>query len=106
MDYTSTFPENVDAMTFFNDVRIREKEYFDTYTNLINEGKYSDANDYMIQVGQPNGMFSYSADYFNLIENRIKAVQDYLLTQKVKQPNPFKYSDTEPSDISLDSIWL
>lgn len=91
-----------DDMVFFSDIRLSNKDIMDEYNRLIVDKKYDEANNYL---SQQDDFFSYSADFFNLIENRIKSLQEYLLT-KTKKNNPFIYSNEEPSNINLDSVWI
>lgn len=97
----SYFPNKVDNMIFFQDNNIEKTAIIDTYNNLIAEGKYSLANDY---INQQDGIYGYFADFFNVIENRIYNLQEYLL-QKPQKKQPFIYYDEEER-FSMDSIYI
>lgn len=88
-------------MTFFSDVNLSQKEIMDEYNSLIAQGLYNKANEF---ISQQKGVFSYSADFLNLIENRIDSLQTYLLTKKAKQP--FVFSENEPTNVQINYIWI
>lgn len=88
---TSCFPNKIDEMTFFQDNSLDNVEIIDHYNNLIAQGKYSVASDY---INQQEGVYGFFADFFNLIENRIYNLQDYLLSKPPKK-QPFVYYDEE-----------
>jgi len=46
------------------------------YQNLISKGKYVEANKY---INEQTGIYGYFACFFNMLENRIYALQEYLL---------------------------
>ena len=93
-----------DKMTFFGDVRLSNKNIMNEYNSLITQGRYDDANAYVKEMSQSEDIYLYSADFFNLIENRIEALQKCLLDKK--KIKHFIYSDNEPANAQVDSIWL
>lgn len=119
-DPTSYYPQKMDEMIFFQDNNLENTETMNHYNKLLAQGKYSEASDY---IDQQKGIFGFFADYFNLIENRIYALQEYLL-QKPPKKQPFLYyaeknnptpaisifTDTayeaEPPLITPDTIWI
>ena len=94
----SDYPGKIDDMTFFQDNDLENAEIIDQYENLIAQGKYTDANTY---INQQKGIYGYFADFFNLLENRIYSLQEYLLTKEKKQP--FIFHDEEDS-CSIESL--
>ena len=88
---TSYFPNKVDEMIFFQDNNLEKVEIINHYNELISQGKYSEASDY---VSQQEGVYGFFADFFNLIENRIYNTQEYLLNKPPKK-QPFIYYDEE-----------
>ena len=72
----SCYPNKIDAMSFFQDVSLNTIEYMNQYQNLISEGKYSDANQY---INEKSGIYGYFACFFNMLENRIYTLQNSLL---------------------------
>lgn len=102
---TSIYPTKVDDMTFFSDIDLEHKPIMDKYMDLIEQGKYDEAEKL---ANETPILFGYMAKYFNLIENRIETTQSYLKTKgsNIKKENPFVYSDAEPNDITIKTIWI
>ena len=102
---TSLFPTKVDDMSFFCDIDLERKLKMDKYRSLILQGKYDEAEKL---ANETPILFGYMAKYFNLIENRIETTQSYLKTKgsNIKEENPFVYSDAEPNDITIKTIWI
>lgn len=97
----SYFPNKIDSMTFFQDVSLQKKDIMDQYDNLISQGKYTEANNF---IRQQEGIYLFNADFFNMVENRIYATQSYLLTKQAK--HPFTYSEDKPDAATLNMIWI
>lgn len=97
----SNFPNKIDSMTFFQDISLQKKDIMEHYDNLISEGKYTEANNF---IRQQEGIYLFNADFFNMIENRIYATQSYLLTKQAK--HPFTYSENKPATATLNTIWI
>lgn len=87
----SYYPNKVDEMIFFQDNNLEKVEIINHYDDLIRQGKYNEANDYI--EGQ-EGIYGFFADYLNLIENRIYNLQEHLLNNPPKK-QPFIYYDEE-----------
>ena len=69
---------------------------------LIKEGKYTEASNYL---NQQTGITPVTADFFNMLENRIYQTQVYVSNKE--KINPVYYSDnSEPSDVSVTPIWI
>lgn len=88
---TSYYPNKVDEMIFFQDNDLERVEILNHYNELIAQGKYTEASDY---ISQQENVYGFFADYFNLIENRIYNTQEYLLSKPLKK-QPFIYYDEE-----------
>lgn len=97
----SLYPNAIDERMFFQDNDIDKIELVNHYNNLISQGKYDDANNYIKQHPEVYGFF---ADFGNAIENRIYNLQEYLLTKQKK--NPFVLSDEEPESAEEGTIWI
>lgn len=97
----SSFPDKIDEQTFFQDIDLDHVSIMEHYNELIQQKKYNEAN---IFINQQSNVFGYYADFFNMLENRIYSLQDYLLNKRKK--NPFVSSDEEPSVITSDAIWI
>ena len=98
---TSNYPDKIDEMVFFQDINLENYKILETYESLISLGKFDEANKY---ISQQSGIYGYFADFFNLIENRIYATQNYL--QKKEKNNPFISSLEEPTDLKDNILWI
>ena len=100
----SQYPDKIDDMVFFQDNNLEKMDIVNHYNDLISQGKYSEANDY---INQQESIYGEFADYLNLIENRIFNLQNYLLNKKPKKQF-FVYhdGDDEPSDIDENMLWI
>ncbi len=87
----SYYPNKIDEMTFFQDNNLEKVEIMNHYNELISQGKYDEANNY---IGQQENVYGFFADFFNLIENRLYTLQEYLL-QKPPKKQPFIFYDEE-----------
>lgn len=87
----SCFPNKIDEMIFFQDNDLEKVEIMNHYNELIAQGKYTEASDY---ISQQENVYGFFADYFNLVENRIYNTQEYLLSKPPKK-QPFIYYDEE-----------
>lgn len=90
-DPTSHYPNKVDEMIFFQDNNLEKVEIMNHYNKLIAQGKYTEASEY---INQQESLWGFFADYFNLLENRIYTLQEYLL-QKPPKKQPFIFYDEE-----------
>lgn len=88
---TSYYPNKIDEMIFFQDNNLEKVEIINHYNELISQGKYTEASDY---ISHQENVYGFFADYFNLIENRIYSIQEYLLSKPPKK-QPFIYYDEE-----------
>ena len=86
-DPVSYYPNKIDEMTFFQDNNLEKIEIIHIYNDLVAQGRYSEAVGY---INQQKGIYGFFADFFNLIENRIYNLQEYLL-QKPPKKQPFLY---------------
>lgn len=89
----SFYPDKIDPLIFFQDVSLDNIEIMNRYDNLIKQGKYSEASEY---INSQSDICGYFANFLNAIENRIYSLQEYLLTIK-KPKQPFVFSDEDPS---------
>lgn len=90
-DPVSYYPNKIDEMIFFQDNNLGNVEIMNHYNNLIAQGKYNEASDY---INQQEGIYGFFAVFFNLIENRIYTLQEYLLQKPLKK-QPFICYDEE-----------
>lgn len=97
----SYYPQQIDEMIFFQDTDLENMAIMAHYNDLIAQGKYSEANDY---IDQQEGIYGFFADFFNLIENRIYTLQSYLLTKEKINPFIF-YNDKQYLTVENMSIY-
>lgn len=110
VDPMSSYPGKVDDMTFFQDCDLENIHIMNTYNNLIIKNQYSEANKY---INQQENICGYFAGFFNVIENRIYNLQDYLLHKPPKK-QPFLYfeetdengEELEPSEADENTVWI
>lgn len=103
----SYYPNDIDPMIFFQDNDIEKIDIINIYNNLISQGKYDDANDY---INQQKDVYGYFSDFFNAIENRIYNLQDYLLNQKPPKKKQYVFFDPDvvkdEPDIDEGMFWM
>ncbi len=87
----SYYPDKIDEMVFFQDNNLENVDIINAYDHLISQGSYTKASDY---IQRQEGIYGFFADFYNLIENRIAALQEHLL-QKPPKKQPFLYYDEE-----------
>lgn len=97
---TSNFPVGIDDLLFISDVDYPHKEIFETHKTYLNNGQYSQASDF---INSQNGITPIVADLFNLINNRIIALQSYLLESD--KCNRATYN-SEPISPVNEEIWI
>ena len=112
IDPSSKFPDEIDTLDYFSDVTLSQKDTTDEYVSLVNAKRYTEAYD----VISNSSIFGWFADYFNMIENRINAVQSYLITnEKQKHPDQSLFSSDEPTsfvdysndrELADNDVWI
>ncbi len=88
---TSFYPQKIDDMVFFQDNNLESAEIINQYNELVQQGRYTEANNY---INEQDKVYGFFADYFNLIENRIFNLQKHLLGKPPKK-QPFIYYNEE-----------
>lgn len=101
---------DVDNRTFFSDVSISGVETLNKYIELIQAGDYTSAST-LLNEGTYDGAIYNEIDFFgawilNLLENRLYAIENYLLSGQREKPDLLTISDTEPSDKSEGYCWI
>jgi len=97
----SAFPNKVDEMTFFQDVSLNTIEYRNEYQGLLSKGRYSEAARY---INRQNDIYGYFACFFNMLENRIYALQEYLLTSASTHEDLSEYSHEALSQYTYEEL--
>lgn len=97
----SIFPQGIDSRTFFSDISIDYINLMAQYQTLIKQEKYSEASKLL---NNSDASF-YGAWIFNLFDNRLKNIGEYLLT--LEKPNLITYQETEPNEGLTENItWI
>jgi len=97
----SIFPNGIDSRIFFSDISIDYIDLMSQYQTLIKQGKYSEAS----QLLNNSGVSFYGAWIFNLFDNRLKNIGEYLLT--LEKPKLTVYQDTEPIEALVENLtWI
>lgn len=68
----SVFPDRIDPLIFFQDIDIPHREVYNTLKQLLSEGRYSDAMEYINSQEDVDG---YYADLYKLLQQRIYNLQ-------------------------------
>lgn len=104
-DPTSHYPDGIDKQLFFQDTDIEHIDIVNHYNELISQGKYTEANNY---INQQTDIYGYFCDYFNAIENRIYNLQNHLLSLPAKvQPYVYyNHVDTSGNELEPDENQL
>ncbi len=97
----SIFPQGIDTRTFFSDISIDYTDLMSQYQLLIKQGKYSEASKLL---NNSDASF-YGAWIFNLFDNRLKNIGEYLLT--LEKPKLTIYQNTEPNEGLIENLtWI
>ncbi len=97
----SIFPKGIDTRTFFSDISIDYTDLMSQYQLLIKQGKYSEASPLL---NNSDASF-YGAWIFNLFDNRLKNIGEYLLT--LEKPKLTIYQNTEPNEGLIENLtWI
>lgn len=74
---TTNYPTSVDDLLFISDVDCKSESIMNKHQDYINKGEYDNASNYL---NSQTNITPIVADLFNLLENRIIAVQRHVLT--------------------------
>lgn len=96
----SKFPESQDPLVFYEDLALNEWDAYENYVKLISQGRFNDANQYI----KDNDIDYISAELWNMFQERIRVVQEYLLANVVKVYH-HKYDDEVPEPDVTPTIW-
>ena len=97
---------NIDELYFVphSDAGIDELELIEEHNNLINNKQYEEAVTLLEENQSTKGM---TASLLNLIQNKIRSLQLFLLNEFVASPIEY-FSDTEPTAEEMGDkiIWI
>lgn len=97
---TTNYPTSIDDLLFVSDVDLKSEPIMNNHQDYINKGEYTNASNYL---NNQTGITPIVADLFNLLENRIVALQMHLLTQD----DEVERAHYEKPESSIDgTIWI
>lgn len=97
---TSNYPDSIDDLIFYQDADINKLEAIKKYGECIANGDYEGA----YAIRDANNLHGLSAELINMLINRTKNLQEYLLT-KGKIENIYFETD-RPDSVSHVTIWI
>lgn len=98
----SVFPDGIDSRIYFSDISLENVSFMNTYQELINAGRYTDASQLL---NNNDDVFFYGAWVLNMFENRLRNTGKYLLTKEKSSANI--YQPEEPTENLKDNmIWI
>lgn len=92
------------VFTPHNDMDAKDLDTVVAHEKLINQGRYSSAVSTLDKNQYKNG---FRAEMFNMIQNKLRNFQLYVLNKLVAKPDEF-FSDTEPTDSQMEGklFWI
>lgn len=96
----SQFPNAVDDRIYFQDINLSQLNTKSNFEGYLANGQYTDASD---ELNNANIDF-FGASVLNLLENRLVAIENYLLT--LTKPDLTYYGSTEPQNVNVGYSWI
>ena len=96
----SQFPSAVDDRIYFQDINLSQLNTKTNYESYLANGQYTDAS---AELNNANIDF-FGASVLNLIENRLIAIENYLLT--LTKPDWTYYGASEPDNVPVGYSWI
>ena len=94
------FPSGIDSRIYAQDITLNDLETFSKYQTLLAQGKYTEAS---VLLNNSDAYF-YGAWMLNLLEKRLNAIGDYLITL---EEDVLTYAgETEPENVSHGTSWI
>lgn len=87
----SNFPNEIDDLLFFSDVRISQNEILNQFNNLISQNKFTEASNYL----NSSNLNNINASLFNYFQDAVVKIQTHQLSKQYN--NPVISSVSEPS---------
>ncbi len=107
---SSSFPGKIDTRTYFSDASLKEQDLLEAHHSLIKEGQFKEASQYLydnIEAADRN--VSYDGAYlWNTMDNRVVAIENYVVSSVSNTKVRPTYSDTEPaySQRFVGMVWV
>lgn len=112
-----TIPNRVDDLIFFEDINKDQLSIWNEFERIMGTGDYNAAQTFIKGYADVHGYFG---DLYNLMVNRIKAVQNFLVLNETnirnatgafssfKKPEIFVYQEepNTPKSIVKDQVWI
>ena len=94
------FPSGIDSRIYAQDITLNDLETFSKYQTLLAQGKYTEAS---VLLNNSDAYF-YGAWMLNLLEKRLNAIGDYLITL---EEDVLTYAgETEPENVEYGLNWI
>ena len=97
----NVFPEQIDSRLFMSDTDLEHIDLLQQYQNLLRRKKYSDASDLL----ENSDSFYYGASLFNLLEDRLHRIGQYLIAKEDKETIGY-YQTTTPVSPRKGTFWI
>lgn len=91
------FPEAVDDRIYFQNLQATEVPINNEFLELLDASSYSEA----VQTLNDNAVNYYGANLFNHLENRLVAIEDFIINKETGQVFKFQYE--KPDNVQM---WL
>lgn len=99
-DVYTQFPSAVDDRIYFQDINLSQLNTKTNYESYLDAREYSNAS---AELNDANIDF-FGASVLNLLENRLVAIETYLLT--LTKPQLTAYQSTEPDGVDVGFTWI
>lgn len=96
----SVFPFNIDPRMYYQDVQLSQLNTKASYEAALDNNQYTNAS----TILQNSDVDYYGAYFFNKCEDKLVAVQNYLLT--VNKPDLMRYQSAEPTNVDDGMSWI
>lgn len=97
---TTQFPYAVDDRIYFQDINLSQLNTKTNYETYLANAQYTDAS---AELNNANIDF-FGASVLNLLENRLVAIENYILT--LVKPQLTAYQSTEPTGVGVGFTWI
>ena len=99
-DISTKFPYNIDDRIFWQDINLSQIQIIQNYYTYLNTGDYDKASELL----NNSEVFSYGAWILNLLENRLYAMENYLMNEE--KPKLVIYQSSEPINPTQGLTWI
>lgn len=100
MTEISVFPNDIDSRLFMSDTDLENLDVLDQYQKLIRYHKYTEAS----RLLEKSDSFHYGASLFNMFEDRLYQIGQYVVAKEDKEP--LGYYQTDPVSPKRGMFWI